>query len=194
MRPLAGVALGVLCTLVVLGLIGLGVVLTGAYDVAATSGHTAFGRWALSTTMDHSVQRQAKGLTPPAPFTAADVTGGAGHYKSMCQGCHGGPGAQPEEWVKGMLPQPPDLKQAAEDMSAGEIFWILKHGIKMSGMPAIGAVHDDADLWKITAFVKALPKTSAAAYAAYPSGEEGEGDHHHDSGEHPAHQHGGHQP
>lgn len=173
-------------TLLLLAGTGLLVVLTGGYDVAATSKHTPLVRWALGTTMDRSVERQAKGIQPPSPFTQADVTAGAGHYKSMCQGCHGGPGAQPEEWAGAMLPKPPGLKHAAEEMSSGEIFWVLKHGIKMSAMPVIGAVHDDADLWKITAFVKALPKMSDSQYAAYPAEETDEHGH---AGE--RHAHGG---
>jgi mono/diheme cytochrome c family protein len=163
-----GILVGVIATLGVLAAGGLIVVLTGAYDVAATSAHTAPVRWALGTTMDNSVKARAAGIAPPALFTPAMVIAGGGEYKSMCQGCHGGPGVKPDEWAGGMLPTPPDLTKAASDWKPNEIFWILKHGIKMSAMPAFGPTHDDSKLWTITAFAKQLPRMTPAEYAAVP--------------------------
>ena len=127
---LSGIAVGVIATLVVAVVVGLAVILTGGYDVATASGHTASVRWALGTTMENSVRSRADGIAVP-PFTRGMVVAGGGEYKAMCQGCHGGPGVEPEEWAGGMLPTPPDLTKAASEWKPNEIFWILKHGIKM---------------------------------------------------------------
>ena len=173
-----GIVTGVFATLAALAVVGLIVVYTGGYNVAATEDHTPLGRWALSTTMQKSVKARAAGIAEPASFTPAMILAGGREYKAMCAQCHGGPGAEAAEWTKGMLPQPPHLTHAASEWRAREVFWMLKHGIKMSAMPAFGGTHDDATLWNITAFAKQLPGMSAEQYAAIPAEEEhGEGGH-----------------
>jgi mono/diheme cytochrome c family protein len=75
---------------------------------------------------------------------------------------------------------PPDLMEAAGEWTPAEIYWILKHGIKMSAMPSFGSTHSDADLWKLAGFVKRLPTISPQTYAAIePEQEEGEEGHPH---------------
>lgn len=178
---------GALALLVLLAAIALTVVLTGAYNVAATDRHETPVAWALETTRIRSVQGQAAALDAPA-LTPTMVTAGAGEYKTMCEHCHGGVGKDAASWAVGMAPNAPPLAKAAEDWTAEEVFWMVKHGLKMTGMPAFGPTHDDATMWNITAFVKALPQMSAEDYAAYPAvhGPPGEGGHSHAPGT-PAH-------
>jgi mono/diheme cytochrome c family protein len=180
--------LGALATFVVLGAAGLVAVWTGAYDVAASSGHARAAYWVLHTTMRNSVQRQAKGLEPLAPFTAANVAEGAEHFKGMCVACHGAPrgAAEREEWAQTIVPRPPELVGIVPRWTPGELFWIVKHGIKMTAMPAFGPTHSDQDIWNIVAFLKALPTMSAAEYARYPA--EGE-EHEHSHGASAEHEH-----
>jgi mono/diheme cytochrome c family protein len=168
-------AAGVFGALLVLVLIGLAVVWTGGYNVAATQDHTAPVKWALQTTMENSIKTRADSLTAPARMTPQQIMAGGGRYKAMCQQCHGGPGVERAEWARGLNPSPPDLTRTADDWRSREVFWILKHGIKMSAMPSFGGTHDDATLWSIAAFVKQLPKVSPARYAEIESehGEEG---------------------
>nr|WP_221400892.1 cytochrome c [Parvularcula dongshanensis] len=146
---------------------GLIVAYTGAYNVAATRDHTAFGRWALGTTMENSIQRRADGIEAPVSFSEAQIASGARRYKAMCAHCHAGPGIERAEWAEGMLPQPPHLTEHGNEWAPEEIFWILNHGIKMSGMPAFGPTHEDEALWEITAFVRALPGMTTEQYKAY---------------------------
>ena len=80
-----------------------------------------------------------------------------------------------------MLPQPPNLIEHVGEWRSREVFWMLKHGIKMSGMPAFGGTHSDETIWTMVAFAKQLPTMSAATYAAIPT--EGEGHHHGDKSE-----------
>ena len=167
--------LGALALAVLLFLVALFVVLTGSYNVAADERHTPLVGWATSTTMRNSVQSRAGDLTAPA-FTPAMVMKGGGEYKAMCQHCHGGVGTGREEWAEGMLPNPPALAGAAKDWTPEEVFWLVKHGVKMSGMPAFGGSHDDRTIWSIAAFVKAMPTMSAEQYAAVPSEKSGHGE------------------
>ena len=188
------ILIGAFGMLVLLALIVLAVIFTGGYNVAASEKHTAMGQWALHTTMENSVKSRAGEMAEPPVFTPAMVAAGAGEYKAMCSQCHGGPGAAPAEWTKGMLPAPPDLTKAAAGWQPREIFWMLRHGIKMSAMPAFGGTHDDKTLWSIAAFVKKLSEMTPAQYAAYPVDEEHDNHNHKDGhSEHdkePPHEHG----
>jgi mono/diheme cytochrome c family protein len=159
-------AIGALGLLAVAGIAGLIIVYTGAYNVAATEQHMSFTRWAFDTTMHQSIERRAEEVTPVDNITPAMLSAGASAYKSMCQQCHAGPGVEREQWAAGMRPQPPYLVEAAAEWEPSEVYWIVKHGIKMSGMPAFGTTHDEEALRSIAAFVKQLPAMSPERYAA----------------------------
>ncbi len=177
-KLLTGIAIGAGSILALLALVGLLTVYTGAYNVAATEDHTAFGRWAFATTMRNSVERRAAGIAAP-DLTAEMARAGASNYKVMCQQCHAGPGVSRAAWAQGMLPMPPHMTEAASEWKPNEIFWLVKHGVKMSGMPAFGETHKDRTLWNIVAFVKALPAMSPEQYAAIgtaPANSAGSGD------------------
>jgi cytochrome c553 len=173
--------IGALVLLVVLIIAGAIVIVGGFYPVAASKSDPPFVGSILDETMEHGVRRSASALTAPR-LTRADVLEGGSHFKGMCQECHGGPGAEPEEFAAGMTPDPPNLARASRQWSVPEIFWIAKHGIRMSAMPAFGKMDEDEELWKIAAFVKALPTISPGEYAALPNAhehEESEEGHHH---------------
>lgn len=189
MKPaVKGAILGASGAVALLVLIALLVVITGAYNVAATERHTTLGAWALDTNFVNSVR--GHGADIPAPeLTPAMVAAGAPEYKSMCAHCHGGVGEGRAAWAAGMRPQPPALADAARQWSPSETYWLVAHGAKMTGMPAFGPTHDERTIWNIVAFVKALPSMSAKDYAAFPS-EHGDAENggHHGGGEHPDHQ------
>lgn len=184
---LKGLLFGAVGVIAMLLLIGLLVVLTGGYNVAATERHTTVGAWALNTNITNSVQSSAENITA-LQFTRAMIDAGAPEYKAMCAHCHGGVGEGRAEWAQGMRPMPPALAGAAEDWSGAEIYWLVKHGAKMTGMPAFGPTHDDQALWNIAAFVKAMPGMSAEQYTSYSSEHGGgQGGHSHQAGT-PAHE------
>ena len=166
-RPgILGGAAGALGVAVLLGIIGLIVVYSGAYNVAATEDHASFVRWAFDTTFQNSVARRAPEPEQPLAITQEALAAGASAYKSTCQHCHAGPGAERASWASGMRPRPPHLAEAAVRWKLSEVFWIAKHGVKMTGMPAFGPTHDDRTLWSIAAFVKQLPAMTPQEYAA----------------------------
>lgn len=159
---------GALAMLLVLIVAGLIVVFTGGYDIAASASDSPMAQWVLNGTFESAVRREGRGIKRPGDFTAAMIAAGAGEYKGMCQHCHGGIGVKPDEWATGMHPRPPDLTgKDAGELSPAEVFWLVKHGVRMTGMPAFGSTHDDATIWNIAAFVKALPRMTSAQYAAY---------------------------
>ncbi len=176
-RKLAG--LGFLAgfggTLVLIALVGLAVVYTGAYNIAATEEHASVTRWAFDTTFRNSVESRAPDLVPPDEFTDSMIAAGATLYKASCQHCHAGPGVGRAEWASGMRPQPPHLTEAAAEWDLPEIFWLARHGAKMTGMPAFGPTHDDATLWNVAAFVKRLPAMEPETYARLGEAQNGDG-------------------
>ena len=103
--------------------------------------------------------------------TDAMVASGASAYKSMCEHCHGGPGVEQAEWARGMLPQPPHLSEEVQHWEPNEVFWLVKHGVRMSAMPSFGETHDDRALWEVTAFVVRLPGMAASTYGEFDRAE-----------------------
>ncbi len=136
----------------------------GWYDVSASSGHTEAVHRLLAATMERSVRQRAAGIQAPALDGAALAKRGAGCYRDHCEQCHGGPGVSPGPASMGLQPLPGQLVDTASRFTAAEIYWITRHGIKMSGMPAWELRMTDRDLWAVTAFVAQLPRITPAAY------------------------------
>jgi mono/diheme cytochrome c family protein len=168
---LVGAAVGVLATLLLMVLVAAVVAYSGGYNVAASSGHSAGVRWLFQTTMQASVRSRA-GSDGGSPLAGGNVAAGAHEFKAMCEHCHGGAGVGPAEWSRGMLPRPPKLTEAAADWKQQELFWIIQHGIKDTGMPSFGETHDEATLGNIAAFVHRLPGMTPEQYQAYGPAEE----------------------
>ncbi len=165
-------------TLVTLGIfVALGVIagciiiFTGAYNVAATASEGYFTRWVMSTTMEHSVKRQSSKIDVPNLQDSALIRLGFEHYNEMCVTCHGSPLGGRSEAGLGLNPPAPDLSVAVKDWSPAELYWIIKNGIKMTGMPGFGPTHDEHELWAMVAFVRNLPDMSPDRYRAYSFGE-----------------------
>lgn len=159
----------VLTLLLVLGGLAL-FAWTGAVDVAATSDYLPGAEWFFSTLAGNSVKRHAAAavdageIVPPAEITQEMIRSGAAHYPAMCVSCHGAPGVERGEMGQGMKPEPPDIPHVASEMTGPEIFWVLKHGIRHTGMPAFGATHSDDELWGLTAFVEEMAEMTPAEY------------------------------
>jgi mono/diheme cytochrome c family protein len=146
--------------------VGLAVVYSGIYDVAASYPHGPLATWLLETTMDRSVEVHAASVPAPPADLDARRARGARRYQATCVECHGAPGVKPDELAKGMLPRPPDLQNTVSDLNAKEIFWIVKNGVRMTGMPAWGTVDRDEEIWDVAAFVQSMPKLTPQAYRA----------------------------
>jgi mono/diheme cytochrome c family protein len=141
-------------------------VVTGVYDIAANVPHTQPVHSLLEYTMRKAVQRRAAEIVPPRGIdAAATVARGAACFRAHCVQCHGGPGLAPAPIGRSMQPLPGPLVDAARRWSAAELYWLTRNGIKMSGMPAWQHRMDDADLWALAGFMRALPRLDTAAFA-----------------------------
>lgn len=166
MRTLKIVLLTFSCTLLLGMAVGLAVIFTGAYDVAATREHLGVTRWALHELTERSVARRAVPVTGAAPTDSAALAHGFEHFDGMCVSCHGAPGVERGEIGQGMNPEPPDLAEEVEEWSDAELFWITKHGVRLAGMPAFGPTHSDEEIWALVGFMRRLPDMDGEAYQA----------------------------
>jgi mono/diheme cytochrome c family protein len=142
------------------------VIYAGIYNIAADMPHTQPVYWLLEELRDRSVAARAKDILVPKDLDELKrISVGAGQYAEMCSGCHLAPGMKRTEISRGLYPRPPELRRES-DLTPAEQFWIIKHGVKMTGMPAWGITHDDELLWDVVAFLRKLPELTAEQYQA----------------------------
>lgn len=182
--------LTVLIVLLVLGGVVLFFAYSGVIDPAATRAHYPGVQWFLETARHSGISDRTEDLTVPDLSSQALFETGLAHYHGMCITCHGAPGIERSEVGRGLNPSPPDLATAGfgED-EAAESFWTIKHGIRMSGMPAFGITHSDEEIWGLVAVQKRLAELTPEEYAhlvenvEHHHGEDG----HHGGGEEGSH-------
>lgn len=141
----------------------------GFYDVAATQADPPAVDWALAKVRQASVAKHA-GVTGSVSLEdPAVVQAGARAFASRgCPTCHGAPGVEWQKFAEGLRPDPPDLADVGKAREPAQLFWVIKNGIKMTGMPGFAAIGvDDKEAWSIVAFVKKMPTVSAADFKAW---------------------------
>src|SRR6266853_1723464 len=141
------------------------------YSVAGTSEDPAIVRWALARVRTASVERHANDVAPAMIGFRATVRSGAREFAEYgCANCHGAPGENWAKFSEGLRPSPPDLKEIVNDRTPAQLFWVIKNGINMTGMPSFGiAGASDEDLWEIVAFLKELPNVTEKEFKAWTS-------------------------
>jgi mono/diheme cytochrome c family protein len=153
-------------------------VYSGLYNFAADDAHWGITTRIIEAARDRSIASQSDKITAPAGLQDAKmIASGAGEYAEMCTGCHLAPGMKETEMRAGLYPKPPNLIDHGAHRPAAQQFWIIKHGLKMTGMPAWGLTHDDGRVWSMVAFLQKLPELTPETYRELV--ESGEGGHHH---------------
>jgi mono/diheme cytochrome c family protein len=156
MIPFSFVA-GILVTLFVpLIVLALGAINMGA-DVKPGLIERTFAPWVR----DRSVAKRAPKEKNPYARDLAAIATGLDHYRENCVMCHGARDVAGAELSKGISPPAPALGRQGDDTPDGELFWVIKHGIRMTAMPAFGPTHSDEEIWKIVAFIHHLPDLTA---------------------------------
>jgi mono/diheme cytochrome c family protein len=143
----------------------------GFYNVAATEPDPGIVAWALEYVRDASINRHAVDQPPVSMEDPATIQAGARAFASRgCTNCHGGPGVMWAKFSEGLRPDPPDLKEETKDLTPAQVFWIVRNGINMTGMPGFGLSDPpvpDQEIWTIAAFVKNLSSVSEDDYKAW---------------------------
>ncbi|HJS61981.1 MAG TPA: cytochrome c [Pseudolabrys sp.] len=145
--------------------------LGGFYSVAATAEDPGIVRWALIQVRTASINRHATEQPPANINDAQTVQAGAKAFATHgCANCHGAPGVPWQKYSEGLNPDPPDLKKVVDQQTPAQLFWVVKNGINMTGMPSFQlAGAKDEEIWAIAAFLKKLPTVSEADYKAWTS-------------------------
>jgi len=136
----------------------------GVYNVAADIPHTGPVYWLLETARERSIAVRAADVVVPTDLDDPKrIASGAGQYAEMCSFCHLAPGMKRTEISRGLYPRAPELRRRSHSTPA-EDFWVVKHGVKMTGMPAWGVTHGDEILWDVVAFLRKLPELTPDQY------------------------------
>lgn len=157
-----GIAVAVLAALVVV---------SGVVPIKASSGHWAITARLLDFAKLRSVATYSTFIDPPPLDDDLLVVRGAAHYEGGCLPCHGAPGAVVAPVMAAMTPQPPALLDRLARYEPEELFYIVKHGIKLTGMPAWSAQQRDDEVWAVVAFLRKMPELDPAAYRRLARGQ-----------------------
>ncbi len=182
----------VLATTAVLALLAIAAaaafVWSGAYNIGADDPHWSVTHTIIESLRERSIDARLDGIQAPNLEDPERIRLGALNYSGMCTGCHLSPGVDDTEIRPGLYPTPPNLAKAGPD-DPRHTFWVIKHGIKMSAMPAWGKTHTDEQMWNMVAFLQKLPSMSPAQYESLGGKPPAEDDDHmHEGG---ADHHGG---
>jgi mono/diheme cytochrome c family protein len=144
----------------------------GFYNIAATQADLPVVAWALQQVRQASIDRHAVDRPPVSMEDLATIQAGARAFALRgCASCHGGPGVTWATFSEGLRPDPPDLKDVVKELTLAQIFWVVRNGINMTGMPGFNLVEvPDEEIWTIATFVKNLPSVSEADYNAWAAG------------------------
>jgi len=166
-----------LLVLAVIGVISAGAVIySGIVNVAADEPHSAMVYWMLEQTRENSIAKASKDIKVPNLEDADLLLSGGTDYNFMCASCHLQPGQKESDMSVGLYPSPPNFAVENDEHShesnnnedksaeAKKHFWVIKHGIKASGMPAWGKTHDDKRIWAMVAFIQKLPELTPEQY------------------------------
>jgi len=141
----------------------------GFFNVAAIQEDPGIVNWALVKVRMASIARHAN-VTPMVNLDdPAIIQAGARAFATRgCVDCHGAPGVPWEKFSEGLNPDPPDLNEVGPQREPGQLFWVIKNGIKMTAMPSFGKIGvEDKEIWSIVAFVKKLPNVSEVEFKSW---------------------------
>ena len=163
MKAAAQIGLGIAFSMAASAIAVAAFINSGVYDIGADDHHTKPVLAMIETLRERSISVRANSIDVPGLEDPAKIAAGASRYSTLCVGCHLAPGVAKSALRPGLYPHPPNLAQ--EDLrDARRAFWTIKHGIKMSAMPAWGKSLDDATIWEIVAFARQMPTMSPETY------------------------------
>ena len=150
--------------IVLIGVLALAIY-AGIYDIGADEPHSQPVFWLMQMMRDQSIAAHATDAVPADLSNPKRIASGAVQYEEMCSTCHLAPGMKRTEISWGLYPRAPELRRGSR-LTPAEQFWVVKHGIKLTGMPSWGVTHNDELLWDIVAFLHKMPELTADEYQA----------------------------
>ena len=167
---LRGFVFGILATVLAALVVGYLAVISGAIPANADGPPLPFETWAASTSLDATLDHQAPKDANPVALTNTNLIAGVELYGQHCAICHGTAkgSVSASSVAKGEYPPPPQLAtNGVEDDPEGFSFWKVKHGIRLTGMPAWKNILTDQQIWTLALFLKHMDKLPAPAEQAW---------------------------
>lgn len=154
--------LGMIGAIVVLVLVGLGAALLGFLPTTANRQPPAWEEHLASGALDASIDRHAAHVNNPVPPTDDNLIAGMKTYTMICAECHGGLDRKPSDFGKSFYPPAPSLVLDPPDDPEWHIYYVVRNGIRNTGMPAFDKGVSETDTWKIVAFLSRIQKLPPA--------------------------------
>ncbi|MDB6018467.1 MAG: cytochrome class protein [Pedosphaera sp.] len=150
--------IGFVCGIIMVLLIAFLILVSGALDLSASGKPGAIEKTLAPWAFERSMAGRFPKKNNPFANDASAWAAGMAHYRENCLICHGAPGIEGNELSMGLNPPAPALDAPeVQELSDGQLFWIVKNGVRWSGMPAFGPTHNNAEIWKIASFLRHLP-------------------------------------
>jgi mono/diheme cytochrome c family protein len=163
MSKLKWFLLGAVSLLIVAASVAV-IAITQAHGFSAREQPTPAERWVARRARSLALPANAKTVSNPVPDSAEAIGEARAHWADHCAACHANNGSGDVAMGKHMYPQTPDMRQReTQQMTDGELFFIIQNGIRLTGMPAWGggSGHDEQDSWKLVRFIRHLPQLTA---------------------------------
>jgi mono/diheme cytochrome c family protein len=163
--------LGITVLLLMIALaIGIGAFKVGLVpvnaDVPPSGLETRFIPIAVHASVAHNAEEQPNPVDP----TDENLIAGGEIYTELCARCHGIPGKAPSVLGASFYPPAPQFTVQPSTYTEGELFWIVKHGIRNTGMPAWGRLLTDQDIWRTVAVLRRLNSLPSAVETSLKEG------------------------
>src|ERR1700730_5410410 len=162
------ILLGAVLTLALLLLSGLVVAMLGLMPVSADGAHSRLEARIMPTVLHASIVRHASGETNPVSLNEDNLKAGVETYKAMCARCHSTPEGKASTYGQSFYPPAPQLPKEMAQYTDSELFWLIKHGVRNTGMPAWGSMLSDGEIWQLVSLLKNsqdLPRSVEAQWA-----------------------------
>ena len=163
------ILLGAFLTLALLLLSALVVTKLGLMPVSADGNHLRLEARIMPAVLHASIVCHASGETNPVPLNEDNLKAGVDTYKVMCARCHSTPEGEASVYGQSFYPPAPKLPEGMAQYTDSQLFWLIKHGIRNTGMPAWGSMLSDEEIWQIVSLLKNsqdLPPSVEAEWSA----------------------------
>lgn len=154
--------LGIVITILVLLIGGLGLALLGFLPTRANSVPPEMESRIAMSALDNSVERHAPRINNPVPPTDENLIEGLKIYTMNCAQCHGGIDRQASPFGKSFYPPAPMFILNPPDDAEWHVFYVIRNGVRYTGMPAWDKTLSEPDMWKVTAFLTRVEKLPPA--------------------------------
>jgi mono/diheme cytochrome c family protein len=160
MKPGTALLFGLLIIVLGAGLYGARLI-RGGFSAAAEP--SDFEKVVARGVRNMAIPADAKDQKNPFPATTENVRDGLEHFADHCAECHANDGSGQTEMGPNMYPKAPDMRlPRTQNLTDGELFYIIQNGVRLTGMPAWGSSHTAEDTWKLVLFIRHLPQVTPA--------------------------------